>query len=292
MRFEIIKKGIDRELANKLLRLFQNILSDLQVEYPFFLKWLQKVFEELQTSEKRLVLIYCSDESIFDIKGVAILKNTVEERKICTLRVMNPYRHQGIGTLLLNKSIELLNDPYPLITVSGIHMDIFGPFLRKNGFVLKDKIKSLYRRGCYEYFYNVPYKHEVVLLSIRPEYVKHIIEGTKKVEFRKKIFSDSVQKVVVYSSSPQKRIVGYFKVTKIRVNAPSEIWNRYEGVAGISKENYEDYYKNSKWAYAIEIDRFFGFKEPLNPQEHDSSFRPPQSFCYVDNVEFLSWLNI
>lgn len=188
MRLEIIKKGIDGELMNKLLKLFQNILSDLQVEYPFFSKWLQKVFEELQLSEKRLVLIYCSDESIFDLKGVAILKNTVEERKICTLRVVNPYRRQGIGTLLLKKSIELLNDPYPLITVSGIHMDTFGPFLRKNGFVLKDKIKSLYRRGCYEYFYNVPYEHKVALLSIRPEYVKHIIEGTKKVEFRKKKF--------------------------------------------------------------------------------------------------------
>lgn len=292
MRLEIIKKGIDGELMNKLLKLFQNILSDLQVEYPFFSKWLQKVFEELQLSEKRLVLIYCSDESIFDIKGVAILKNTVEERKICTLRVVNPYRRQGIGTLLLKKSIELLNDPYPLITVSGIHMDTFGPFLRKNGFVLKDKIKSLYRRGCYEYFYNVPYEHKVALLSIRPEYVKHIIEGTKKVEFRKKKFSDSVQKVVVYSSSPQKRIVGYFKVTKIRVNTPAVIWNRYEKVGGISKDSYEDYYKNSKQAYAIEIDQFFRFPEPLNPQGYDSSFRPPQSFCYVDNVEFLSWLNI
>lgn len=292
MNIVIVKKNIEKMFANKLLQVLANKLSDLEFEYPFFSKWLHKVFEELQISEKRIILIYSNPDNIFDIKGVAILKNTSEERKICTLRVLQPYRHQGIGTQLLKKSIEILKDPYPLITVSGVHMNSFGPFLRKNGFILKDKIKSLYRRGCYEYFYNVPYKHEVALLSIRPEYVQQIIEGTKKVEFRKKIFSNTVKKVLVYSSSPQKRIVGYFEVTNIIVDTPTKIWEQYEEVGGIRKEKYDDYYKNSKQAYAIEIDKFFSFSDSLNPQEFDSSFRPPQSFCYVDNVEFLNWLNI
>ncbi len=292
MSIVIIKKGVDSTLANTLLKLFQNILSDLEFEYPFFLKWLHNVFEELQTSEKRIILIYCNADNIFDIRGIAILKNTLEERKICTLRVLSRYRHQGIGTLLLKKSIEILKDSHPLITVSGVHMNLFGPFLKKNGFVLKDKIKSLYRRGCYEYFYNVPYRHEVALLSIRPEYAQQIIGGTKKVEFRKKGFSDTVKKVLVYSSSPQKRIVGYFKVTNIIVDTPFKVWNQYETVGGITKEKYDDYYKNCEQAYAIEIKKFFSFSYPLNPQEFDKSFRPPQSYCYVDNVEFLNWLNI
>ena len=224
MSIVIVKKGVDGIFANALLRLFKNILSDLEFEYPFFLKWLYKVFEEIQISENRIILIDCNSSNSFDIRGIAILKNTFEERKICTLRVLPPFRHQGIGTQLLRKSIEILKDPYPLITVSGVHMNLFGPFLKKNGFVLKDKIKSLYRRGCYEYFYNVSYKHEVALLSIRPEYVQQIIEGTKKVEFRKKVFSNTVKKVVVYSSYPQKRIVGYFRVTNIIIDTPLDIW--------------------------------------------------------------------
>lgn len=288
----VVKYGADKLFADRLKKILQNILSDLQLEYPFFLVWLHKVFEELRISEKRIILICCDSDNVFDIKGVAILKNTLEERKICTLRVLPPYRHQGIGTLLLKKSIEILKDQYPLITVSGIHMNSFGPFLRKNGFVLRDKIKSIYRRGCYEYFYNVPYQHKVVLLSIRPEYIKQIIKGIKKVEFRKKIFSKTVKKVVVYSSSPQKRIIGYFEVTKITVDTPSQIWNQYKQVGGISKEKYEEYYKNKEQAYAIEIDQFVCFSKALNPLEFDSKFRPPQSFCYVDNVEFLKWLNI
>lgn len=292
MKLMIVKKGVDGLLVDTFYKLFQNILSDLEIEYPFFLKWLHKVFCELQITEERIILVYCNDSNIFEIMGLAILKNTIEERKICTLRVLPKYRRQGIGTCLLRKSTEVLNDPYPLITVSGMHMDSFGPFLRKNDFVLKDKIKSLYIRGCYEYFYNIPYKHEVALLSIRPEYVRQIIDGTKKVEFRKKVFSKTVKKVVVYSSSPQKRIVGFFNVTKITAKTPLEVWNIYNSIGGIKKEKFEDYYKGKKIAYAIEINNFRSFSVPLNPQEIDASFRPPQSFCYVDNVETLNWLNL
>lgn len=292
MRVAIIKKGIDIVFAKRLFLSMQNFLFDLEVEYPFFLRWLYKVFEELQVSDKRIILICCDDNNIFAIRGVAILKNTSEERKICTLRVLPSYRHQGIGTTLLRKATEVLNDPYPLITVSGIHMDSFGPFLKKNGFVIKDKIKSLYKRGCYEYFYNIPYKYEVALISIRPEFVNKIMEGCKTVEFRKKVFSETVRKVVIYSSSPKKLIVGYFLVTNIVCNSPSEIWNRYKLVGGIDKERYDEYFKGHHKAFAIEIKQFVPFTNPLNPYKFDVSFRPPQSFCYVDNVEFLNWLNI
>ena len=86
MSIVIVKKGVDGIFANALLRLFKNILSDLEFEYPFFLKWLYKVFEEIQISENRIILIDCNSSNSFDIRGIAILKNTFEERKICTLR--------------------------------------------------------------------------------------------------------------------------------------------------------------------------------------------------------------
>lgn len=179
MNIHTINQGVDTVLADSLLNKLKLILSDLAFEYPFFLEWLEKVFLELKSSDKRIILLYCGND-IFDIKGVAILKKTKEEKKICTLRVVNPYKYQGIGTCLLKKSIELLKDLNPLITVSGIHMKEFFPFLKKHGFILKDKVKSLYRRGCYEYFFNVSYKHKFVLLSLKPEYATAIYEGQKK----------------------------------------------------------------------------------------------------------------
>ena len=41
-----------------------------------------------------------------------------------------------------------------------------------------------------------------VLLSIKPEFVQEIFTGKKKYEYRKAIFTRSVDKVVVYSTKP------------------------------------------------------------------------------------------
>ena len=51
-----------------------------------------------------------------------------------------------------------------------------------------------------------------VLLSIKPEFVQEIFTGKKKYEYRKAIFTRSVDKVVVYSTKPVGMIVGEFTV--------------------------------------------------------------------------------
>lgn len=289
MEIHMIQKGVEASLANRLLSYLQSFLSDLAFEYPFFCEWLEKVFDELQTTNKRMVVLCCGI-NLFDIKGVAILKSTETEKKICTLRVQKAFRNRGIGTVLLRKSQELLAEPRPLITVSGIHMKEFGHFLKKNGFVLKDKVKSLYKRGCYEYFFNVPYEHKYVLLSIKPEYATAISKGVKKVEFRKKVFAETVKTAFVYSSFPQKKIIGYFNVLHIEKGTPSEVWDRYSDVGCISKQKYDSYYVGHEIAYGIEISSFHSYEIPLDPCDFDSSFRAPQSYCYVDNIEYLNWL--
>ncbi len=290
MKIHVVKRGVDIVLADSLLNELKRILSDLAFEYPFFMEWLKKVFLELMSSDSRIILLYCEND-ILDIKGISILKKTKNERKICTLRVVNSYRNQGIGTCLLKKSIDILEDSKPLITVSGIHMKEFAPFLKKHGFIPKDKVKSLYRRGCYEYFFNVPYKHSFVLLSIKPEYATAIAEGCKKVEFRKRIFSDSVERAFVYASSPVKKIIGSFLVTRIERNTPNNIWDDHSANGCISRKKYFDYFQNHDIAYAIEISEFEAFKKPWDPYLANINFRAPQSFCYIDNVELVRTLS-
>ena len=55
-----------------------------------------------------------------------------------------------------------------------------------------------------------------VLLSIKPEFAEKIFNGTKKYEFRKNIFKNkSVDKVVVYASSPVQCVIGEFEIETI-----------------------------------------------------------------------------
>lgn len=289
MRLFVIDRETPANLLNKFLLQLRLILSDLEYEYPFFTKWLEKVFNEMVSSNKRKIIV-CSGENLFDIWGLSIIKNSDEEKKICTLRVIPNYQRRGIGTILLQKSIEMLGDSKPLLTVSERYIDVFKPFLRKNGFILKNKVKSLYQKGSFEYFFNHSYVSKVVLLPIKPKYVNEIILGNKKVEFRKQIFSESVQRVYVYSSYPVKRIVGYFDVTDIAKDTPSNLWAKYHNVGCIKEKDYITYFENKKYGYGIEINKMMVFTHPLDVLDFDREFKAPQSYCYLNNVRFLKWL--
>lgn len=59
---------------------------------------------------------------------------------------------------------------------------------------------------------------KAVLLSIKPEFTHKIFDGTKKYEFRKKVFKDeNIRKVIVYASSPEKKVLGEFDIDRILV---------------------------------------------------------------------------
>jgi len=49
-----------------------------------------------------------------------------------------------------------------------------------------------------------------VILSIKPEYVRKILTGEKKFEYRKRIWKDKVKKIYIYSSRPEKKLHAIF----------------------------------------------------------------------------------
>lgn len=122
-----------------------------------------------------------------------------------------------------------------------------------------------------------------VLLSIRPEYVKKIFSGEKKYEYRKVIFKKKVNKIVVYSTKPEAKIVGEFSIDDILHDRPEEIWKETGEVSGVSYSFFNGYFKNRDEGYAIKIGNLFLYNEPIDPRLIDNNFKAPQSFCYVDD---------
>ena len=122
-----------------------------------------------------------------------------------------------------------------------------------------------------------------ILLSIKPKFVKAIFSGQKKYEFRKQIFKrNDVNKIVVYSSSPECRIVGEIEIDSILCDKPDVIWNLTKNSAGISKMFFDEYFKNKEQAYAIKIKTIEKYERPLKINEIYPNVNPPQSFCYVE----------
>lgn len=121
-----------------------------------------------------------------------------------------------------------------------------------------------------------------VLLSIKPEFVHKIFEGTKKFEFRKRVFKDiSVKKVIVYSSSPEQKVVGEFEIESILNDTPDKIWEQTKGHSGITQEFYNDYFKDCNKAYAIKIATTKKYRKPKFLADYNIR-SAPQSFVYVD----------
>lgn len=120
------------------------------------------------------------------------------------------------------------------------------------------------------------------ILSIKPLYVEQIIKGNKKYEYRKYIFKRNIKRVYVYSTYPEKKIVGYFNFEGYIKDSPDNIWNKTRSYSGIDKNSYDEYFKDRDIGYAINIKSFNKFKEPLDPKEIFGTFIPPQSYKYID----------
>lgn len=120
-----------------------------------------------------------------------------------------------------------------------------------------------------------------ILLSIKPEYSTRIFNGTKKYEFRKHLAKKDVEKIIVYSSSPEKQIVGEVSVVGVLSLKPSQLWEITKTEAGISRAKYRDYFKNCKNAYAYILGDFIKYDTPKKLSEFGIK-QPPQSFIYID----------
>lgn len=123
---------------------------------------------------------------------------------------------------------------------------------------------------------------KAVLLSIKPEFAHKIFEGTKKYEFRKQIFKDnSVNTVIVYSSSPEQKVIGEFSIDKILNGKPTDIWFQTNQFSGITQEYYDEYFKGRENAYAIKVSSTKLYKSQKKLSDFGIMYAP-QSFAYVE----------
>ncbi|MCM1543118.1 MAG: hypothetical protein NC121_17920 [Blautia sp.] len=81
-----------------------------------------------------------------------------------------------------------------------------------------------------------------ILLSINPDHVKNILNGTKGYEFRKRACKRHVDKILIYSTNPIMKVVGEAEVEDILIGNPETIWRKTEGRSGIDKAFFDQYY--------------------------------------------------
>jgi predicted transcriptional regulator len=121
-----------------------------------------------------------------------------------------------------------------------------------------------------------------IVISIKPIYTDLILNGEKKYEFRKHNFTKPINKVLIYSTKPIGKIVGYFTIDKVIKNTPSKIWAICHEFAGVSENDFINYFEGFKNAYAIQIKNVFKLLNPILPNDLIEGFKAPRSFLYID----------
>ncbi|PGN60753.1 hypothetical protein CN966_05685 [Bacillus cereus] len=123
-----------------------------------------------------------------------------------------------------------------------------------------------------------------VLLSIKPEFVKEILLGNKRFEYRKNIFKrKDISSVVVYATKPYGKVVGEFEIENILIDEPKIIWGKTKNYSGITQNYFNSYFEGRQTGVAIQIKEFKEYANHLDLVDFDKTIKvAPQSFCYTN----------
>jgi len=121
------------------------------------------------------------------------------------------------------------------------------------------------------------------MISIHPEYADAIFRGDKKVEFRKSNIPRHIEHVVLYETSPERKITGYFSVKDIIEATPVDLWRRFSEVSGTTEEFFFKYYDLHNTGLGLLVDQVDILQNPMSLDQAAAGSKPPQSFTYVDS---------
>lgn len=131
-------------------------------------------------------------------------------------------------------------------------------------------------------------KQRDVVLSIRPEYSTKIMDGSKTIELRRRFPLSAPRGALayIYSTSPERAMVGKAEISEIMKLPVKQIWKRFSKHALIKRTDFEAYFDGLAEGYALQFKNVQRFDRPLALSElrERFEFEPPQSFLYAKPV--------
>lgn len=119
-----------------------------------------------------------------------------------------------------------------------------------------------------------------ILISINSEYVKKIISGEKKYEYRTKAARKDVDKIIIYETTPVKKVVAEAEILDVLIMKPNELWEMTKTQAGTTKSFFMSYFKGRDVAYAYKLGKVRVYRRPMELSAFGLK-SAPQSFVYL-----------
>ncbi len=265
--------------------------------------WKQKVLPDVHQGT-RVIFVLKKDNLI---KGLFIGKKGTNS-KVCTLRLKSDVQKNGFGKTLVSEGLRHIVDGSTkniTVTVSEAAESSAAQFFESLGFRNIASVRNRYCHGVDEHIYtcsvsswlnsSIPAlthcendkncgQNPTLLFSLKPQFADLIINGKKRVEFRRR-FSGNMEGALAYFyvSSPVRCIMFSSILSKIHYSDVNDLWERFCPIGGVSEKDYLTYFNGMNNGYAIELGNVKPLSKTLSldsiRNKYMSSFRPPQSFC-------------
>lgn len=123
-------------------------------------------------------------------------------------------------------------------------------------------------------------KNKIKALSIKRVYAERIIDGTKKIELRKRPVGMNIgDLILLYETTPNSVIKGGFIADQTISLPVQEMWSKYSNLLGVEKSFYDKYFQNSAFAYGTFVHQSFSFSPIFLKELRElcPNFCPPQA---------------
>ena len=153
MRLLLNQQSVNEKpaLLFDLINLIEQDAQFLKATYPFFNDWLtKKVVPGLCSGERTALIEYRESTPV----GLLIVKHTVDEKKLCTLRVRPHFECKGLGVRLFETAFELLETDRPLLSVSENALSKFSKIFEHFGFSHDASYEGVYLPKVVEFSFN------------------------------------------------------------------------------------------------------------------------------------------
>jgi predicted transcriptional regulator/ribosomal protein S18 acetylase RimI-like enzyme len=277
--------------------------------YPGIEFWWDNRVRPALDRGRRIVLVVDAGGSL---EGLFIGKPG-NSAKLCTLRLRESVRNQGVGRVLVTEGLSRLLDRDTSefhVTISEAAEEGCTVFFESIGFRQVAVEPNRYKSGLDEFVYSCP-REEVVevinnelsqgvertlygviprqmpdeqtlLMSLRPEFAELMLRGRKTVEFRRK-FSKKYKgaTIVFYITHPVHQFMFTATISQVDHSQKKCLWNIYQREGGISLATFDRYFSGTDHGYAIHLSNIKPIPNQLVLEHAKNAYpqlRPPQSF--------------
>ena len=144
---KLVQDGHDIDsIINEILL----VTISAKTTYPEYTKWfIEKHIPGIYLGTRDTIIAVHKNK----IVGVSNIKRD-KENKLCTVYFDPKYRKQKLGITLVDKSIELIGDSKPLITMPSSYLPQFKNIIKRYDWQLTDCIDSCYQEDISELVFN------------------------------------------------------------------------------------------------------------------------------------------